>query len=423
MVTNTILTSNQNQANDKKIITVTGFAHLITHFIVLIFPALVMPLSREFSITPGQVISMGFLLYLFYGLFAIPWGLLSNKINSKTIIALGLLLSGIGLILTAISPSHWLIRISLLLVGIGTSAYHPVGLGLLSKGVKKRGKALGINGLLGNIGIALAPIVSGICVYFINWRTYLLILGLLTLIISIIYFVIKLEIDNEIDQQKTTLSKKTKTAHIFVFIMIGMFFAGLLYRGFTVMLPAFTENKLTALIKMLNTSFFAKISNSILSGNFNTLIATVVASLIYLIAIFGQIVGGIVADKYDLRISYFFYYVIGLHFLIGMIFVSGWTFIILAGMFAFFTLGIQPIENSFIAMVTPPKFRSLSYGIKFTITFGGGSLAVFLIRFVEKKYDFMRASFLLPIFLLLVLLNIIVILIFSRGKEFKHKND
>jgi MFS family permease len=43
-------------------------------------------------------------------------------------------------------------------MGLGASTYHPAGTGLISRTISARGTALGINGIYGNVGIALAPL-------------------------------------------------------------------------------------------------------------------------------------------------------------------------------------------------------------------------------------------------------------------------
>ena len=41
-----------------------------------------------------------------------------------------------------------------------------------------------------------------------------------------------------------------------------------------------------------------------------------------------------------------------------------------------FNLGMQPIENSLVARMTPVRFRSFAYGLKFVTTLGIGAFSV-----------------------------------------------
>jgi hypothetical protein len=95
--------------------------------------------------------------------------------------------------------------------------------------------------------------------------------------------------------------------------------------------------------------------------------------------------------------------------------------ILAAGGFVLFSLGMQPIENSLVAVLTPPQWRSVSYGIKFTLVFGAGSLAVYFVSFVDSRWGLDAVIFLLAAFLAGVLALIGVLLIASRKISIRHE--
>ena len=51
---------------------------------------------------------------------------------------------------------------------------------------------------------------------------------------------------------------------------------------------------------------------------------------------------------------------------------------------------MQPIENSLFAALTPERWRSTGYRVKFIFTFGVGSVAVWLAARVEPAYGLSR---------------------------------
>ena len=55
----------------------------------------------------------------------------------------------------ALARSVVAVTVGLTLLGAGASLYHPVGLALLSHGVRLRGRAMGIHGVAGSVGVAL----------------------------------------------------------------------------------------------------------------------------------------------------------------------------------------------------------------------------------------------------------------------------
>jgi hypothetical protein len=71
-------------------------------------------------------------------------------------------------------------------------------------------------------------------------------------------------------------------------------------------------------------------------------------------------------------------------FLMGM--ATDVPLVLLATLHGFFLLGMQPVENTLVARLTPPSLRSSAYGMKFVLTFGVGALAVKLIKGVELHW-------------------------------------
>ena len=197
-----------------------------------------------------------------------------------------------------------------------------------------------------------------------------------------------------------------------------MVFSGLMYRGYTIILPTFFESKLVGLGALLS---------SVLGGartapEADTLMATLITCGVYLIGMVGQLIGGRAADRRDLRWAYLTFFVCALPFLVSLRFVEGPLLIPLAGFFVLFSLGMQPVENSLVAMLTPPQWRSVSYGVKFTLVFGAGSLAVYFVSFAKGNYGLDGVIVLLCCFLAMVISMITVLLLASRGASVRHQH-
>ena len=409
------------EPNEKKILIFTSLSHYLTHFYVLLFPALIMPMSRDFNVTTDIIISIGFPMYLLYGILAIPWGYLSDRFGYKRMMGIGIIIAGIGFIGAGLSNTIVMVTISLGITGIGCSAYHPSGLALLSKGMTKRGKAMGINGLFGNIGIASAPLAAGILNYFTGWQSTLLILGCCGIIAGLSIMASPFGVDRYEEQQKVTTVDKGSAVKVFAAFCVIMLFSGLMYRGFTLILPSYIEENFTTIMHSVSALWGGDFNN--ISIDKATLIATILTSLVFFIGMVGQIFGGRIADSKELRWSYLVFFCCAFPFLILVGLSTGAIIVAAAGLFAFFSLGLQPIENSLIAMVTPTQWRSVSYGIKFTLVFGAGSMAVIIASGIQKSFGttMVVLSLLVPISILIVL--ILGTIWMSRGKEFRHIHE
>lgn len=409
-------------SQERKILVFTSAAHFLTHFFILIFPAMVMPMSRELNLPIGTIISIGFPMYLLYGILAIPWGYLSDRFGPRWVMGSGLLIAGGGFIAAGMASSIDQLTLFFCLVGAGCSAYHPSGLALLSKGVRQRGRALGISGIWGNLGIAIAPFAAGVLSYTSGWSNALVILGSGGILIGFICLAVPYSVERDSDMQKGRTVERGHAMLLFIILCAAMLFSGLMYRGFTVILPTFLESKLTDMLSHLNAmaSVFLNLSDS--SPALYTLVATLVTSGVYVLGMAGQVVGGRVADRYDLRWSYLIFFSLALPFLIALGIVQSWFLIVAAGCFALFTLGMQPIENSLVAMVTPPRWRSISYGIKFTLVFGAGSLSVKMVSIVQEGYGLNSVVWLLSGYLTMVIVMIGVLIFSSRGSSIHHEH-
>jgi MFS family permease len=106
-------------------------------------------------------------------------------------------------------------------------------------------------------------------------------------------------------------------------------------------------------------------------------------SVAYLFGIIGQYVGGGAADRYDPRRSYLAFHALSLPALVAMSWLGGLPLLAGAALFTFFSRGMEPIENSLFAQLSPARWRATLYGVKFIGTFGIGALAVFLVRWAD----------------------------------------
>jgi len=400
--------------SERTIIAATSVAHFCAHFFTLLFPALVMPLSRDLALPPERIIAIGFPMYLCYGILALPWGLMSDFVQPRLVMGAGQMLAGASLVAAGLCRSTGALTACFALLGAGCAAYHPAGLALLSKGVRQRGRALAINGVCGNLGIAAAPLAAGLLCYALSWQATLVIMGGAGLAAGGVLACMPMDVARDRDLHSQAAAAPGRALVLFIVLCGAMLFSGLLYRGFTVILPTLLEARLAGVSAALHDRLVPLLGPA-LPARFSTLVATAAASAAYLIGMLGQLLGGRAADRYDLRWGYLMFFCCALPFL-GLLGIgSGLSTAIAAGLVAFFTLGMQPIENSLVALLTPARWRSLSYGVKFVIVFGAGSLSVKLVSLVQGAVGLDRVVLLLAGYLLMVIAMIAVLLSLSRG--------
>ncbi|MEA3487182.1 MAG: MFS transporter [Thermodesulfobacteriota bacterium] len=397
--------------NEKKIMLFTCVGHFFTHFYEVMFPALAIPLMISLKMNLEDVLMLGFLMYLLYGLAALPWGMISDRFNNRITLIIFFAGTGSGAILTAFSDTRASIMFSLAIIGFFASIYHPAGMGLISLGMKNRGMALGINGVAGNLGMVSAPFAAGLLNWLIGWKATYLMIGTLSIIWGIMLFMVNID-ETPVHAEaggNAPNSENNNNMKYFLILCVIMTIAGLVYRGNSIVLPAYLELKASFLWDFLSGIDLHNITGA------KTAVAALLTSLIYMFGIMGQIAGGRMADRYDLRWMYLAFHSISLPFIILMGVLSQELLVISAAIYIFFSLGMQPIENSLVAKYTPSRWRSTGYGIKFILVFGIGSLAVYIVGWIKETWNLGAVYFFAGSMVVFMVFLIAILIRVSKG--------
>ncbi len=117
--------------------------------------------------------------FVAFGLFSLPVGWLADRISRRNLLAiffLGYGASAFG-IATAHSPTAF--AIWLLVLGIFSAIYHPVGTAMLVAHARRLGHDLGINAVWGNLGAAFASGVTAFLAAKVGWQAAFFVPGAL----------------------------------------------------------------------------------------------------------------------------------------------------------------------------------------------------------------------------------------------------
>jgi MFS family permease len=158
-----------------------------------------------------------------------------------------------------------------------------------------------------------------------------------------------------------------------------MMLGGIAYRGATVILPAYFELRNQALFEYLSRLHWLPASKNVAS--------TALTSLVFLVGIMGQYMGGRVAERFEPRRGYLFFHALALPMALIMAYTTDISLLLITMGYMLFLLGMQPIENTLVAFLTPDKLRHSAYGAKFILTFGVGALAVHMVGWVKSAWS------------------------------------
>ena len=384
-------------SQDRRILLNTCYGHFMSHFNMLVFPALVLPLTVRLGLGMAQVLELSFWMYLLFGLSALLWGLMADRFGARRLLFiffLGTGLSSFGASLWLDSPA--LFASALAALGLFSGIYHPAGLGLISKEMSRVSLGMGYNGMFGNLGLAMAPLFTG----FINWlwgpQAAYLVVGGLNFAGAVLMMVFP--------ASESTAAASTASAQgngflgPFIILLAAMMLGGIVYRGAAVILPAYFELKTPELYQWLVGVIRGEISQN--------LVATTITSLIFLIGVLGQYTGGRCADRFEPAVCYLIFFGIAGPAAFWMALTRDLLLVGMAVIFFFFLLGMQPIENTLIARFAPKRFHHSAFGAKFVLTFGVGALAVKMVAAIESAYDIKTIFYLLALLVAVALVFI-----------------
>ncbi|MEJ2730948.1 MAG: hypothetical protein P8185_21000 [Deltaproteobacteria bacterium] len=73
-------------SKDRRILLNTCYGHFMSHFNMLVFPALVLPLTARLGLGMAQVLELSFWMYLLFGLTALFWGLVADRFGARRLL-------------------------------------------------------------------------------------------------------------------------------------------------------------------------------------------------------------------------------------------------------------------------------------------------------------------------------------------------
>ncbi len=150
---------------------VVTITHVLTHVFSRIHTALFPVLREEFSLSLQQLGLIAAIPLVCEAILYIPAGLISDRIGSKAMIFLSLMVAEAGAIAVTLSFNSVALTVALSLAIVNTTIYHPPAYSFTANLFSKRdvSKALGILGAGGTLGMALGPIALTLFMSYLNW--------------------------------------------------------------------------------------------------------------------------------------------------------------------------------------------------------------------------------------------------------------
>jgi FSR family fosmidomycin resistance protein-like MFS transporter len=343
--------------------------HCLAHFLMLIFPTAVLALEGTWGLGYAELLPLGFAGYLLFGIGSLPAGWLGDRWSSAWMMVLFFVGMGASAILTGLVSGPWCLAAGLTLIGLFASIYHPVAIAWLVSASERPGRTVGVNGVFGAVGVGAAALVTGVITDLFGWRAAFLLPGLICTSVGL-GFALGL-LSGRFAMVRGGYRRPGEApigadaARRGLFLLFGsILFAGLIFQMSTVGMPKIFQDRLGTLI-----------------GE-SAAAAGLLVSVVYGISAFGQIIGGILADRYDERWLYVVSYGMQVLLLLLAAITFNLALVPLVALSAMVLTGIQPAEQCLIAKYAPDSWRATVYGIKFVLALGVSSIGIPLLAWI-----------------------------------------
>jgi len=350
-----------------------NLGHAVDHMFLLIFATAVTSIAVDFGFANwADLMPYTAGAFFLFGIGAVPAGRLGDLWSRRGMMIVFFIGLGATAILTSAAQNAWQLGAGLTLMGAFAAIYHPVGIPMLVQNTRNPGKVIGFNGLAGNMGIAVAALVTGMFIKWLGWRSAFAIPGLLCIACGIA-FALLCPRETEAPSKRKGGAKVVLTpaalAQVFAIMTAVAVAASLLFN--------FTTNG--------NAQLLAERFRNIIEDP--ALLGLLLAS-VYAIASLAQVVVGNLIDRMAFKSLNIALSIPLIPLLMLAAYAEGWTlFILLLGVMILI-FGAIPFTDAMIVRYVDDRLRSRVAGMRLAVSAGISSLAVWLLGPLVKAMGF-----------------------------------
>jgi MFS family permease len=357
-----------------------NLAHAYDHFFLLIFPTAVLALAPAWGMSYGEALAFGTAAFVTFGLGTLPAGWLGDRWSRTGLMSVFFVGIGGAAILTGLAQGPLTLTLSLGLLGLFASIYHPVGTALVVQNARQAGRALGVNGVFGNLGVAAAGLVTGAIAAWLGWRAAFILPGVLAVLTGVVFAryigPVMTETGGERQESKPKIQLDANAQRrMFVVIGVASLFGGVVFHGTTVALPKIFEVRLAAVVDDL-----AAIG--------------VLVSLVFALAALAQIVVGHLLDRVGARPLLPAVALLQALCLFCAVELWGWGMLLVAVPMMLFVFGEIPIAAWLVGRYVAASWQSRVFALQYVLSLGVSAAVVPLIAVLYESTRGFEALFL-----------------------------
>ena len=344
--------------------------HTLDHLAMLVFPTAVLAIGVAWDKPYSELLPLALGGFIAFGAGSIPAGWLADHWSRRGMMALFFFGLGGATILTGFARTPLEMAAGITLMGVFAAIYHPVGIAILvsDKGANL-GRALGVNGVYGNAGLAFAALLTGALADWASWRAAFFVPGVVALACGFGFLAASrgVALTKAAANRGPARVPRALLARVFLIVAVATACGGVIFNATTVSMPKVFDERLSTLT----------------DTNFGI---GVLVCITYLVAAMAQLLVGWWMDKRSLKRVFVAVAAMQVPLLFAAGSLAGYGMLLVAIAMMFFVFGQIPINDAMIAKYTAEEWRARAYAVRYVVSFGASAMAVPLIAWVHRAY-------------------------------------
>ncbi len=346
-------------------------AHGFCHYSLLILPTAVLAMvapGGAFGTEYGPVVKLATGMFVLYGLLSLPQGWLAERLGRKPLIAAFFLGTGASLALCGWAQTPWALALALAAAGAFAAIYHPVGTAMLVEAAGDRpGRAIGVNGVFGNFGVALAPVVTGLLAGQFGWHAAFVLPGLLCMGMGLLWLrVPAYEYGAARSARPFPAIPRAVVRRAVVVLLLIAVVSGLVFNAFTLLIPKLLQERLAGDASLLP-------------------LIGVAAFLVTMCGALAQMTVGRLIDRTTLRRVFLPMALVLAPGLLALSVLHGWAVLPAAGLVSAAIFSQVTVNEAMTARYIAPALRARMYSVRFFVGFLGAAAAAPVVGILHER--------------------------------------
>lgn len=362
-------TETADEAQRRLSIGFINWAHAIDHFVLLIFPTVVIGLEAYYGRSYGELIALSSAAFVAFGVFSLPAGWLADRWSRRNMMALFYAGCGASLALAALAPNLVMLGVALFLLGMFAAIYHPVGMPMLIDLSNARGRTLAFNGVCGNVGAALAAAISAALATWLGWRAAFLVPAVACIVTAIVYLMLVPNDHHRIGKRQAVaevvFSRRTAIAVFAIYIVISLC-SGLVFNTISIALPKIVDERIEVPL--------------VLVGG--------LATAVFLCGAVAQLAMGRLVERIAPHMLFAAVVVVQLIGLVWSVYAGGAMLLVALAVAMGAVYAQVTVADVVIARYTADAWRGRMYAVKYFLTFISAGAAASVIGILHSRGGF-----------------------------------